>query len=275
MADVSDLLKDKIRRLDEIGGNFAQASKEVQKTLLKNALKKLDKLTRNSSGNIIPSTENLTVITDVVKSLKSTLSDKDYQSLVGGLLNEIDIQAKLNDTILEKTLGKLSNIDFANSVLSQIKDTTKLNLTEISTAQIVNGLGQYLDTAVSSGASYSEVQQYVQDYLIGAESKDGALVRYTRQIANDSFAVADSTRIRLISEDFGIKFYEWQGGLIDTSRCFCIERHGLVFHEEEIKAWGRGEISAGGMSSECGYPWAGMNLGTNENNIFSLRGGYN
>lgn len=115
----------------------------------------------------------------------------------------------------------------------------------------------------------------MQDYLIGAENKDGALVRYTRQIANDGFAISDRSRVSVISESLGGQFYRYVGGTIDTTRCFCEERNGLYFHIEEVKAWGDGDITAGDLSASCGYPWAGMNAGTNSGNITSLLGGYN
>lgn len=275
MADVEKLLKEKLKRLDSAGEDFASASAQVEKTMLKNAVSQLEKLNRDSSGKIIPNIKNLTVVQNVIKSIESTMSQKEYKALVSGLLSEMDKQAEINDKILEKQLGKELEKDFANSMLNNIKVSTQANLTQVSTANISNGLAQFLNTAVSGGSSYKEVQAYVQDYLIGAEGKDGSLVRYTRQIANDSFAIADRSRIRIISESTGAEFYRYQGGEIDTTRCFCEERNGLVFHIEEIKAWGGGDISAGDLTSACGYPWQGMNTGTNSGNIFDLLGGYN
>lgn len=275
MAEADKLLKEKLKRLDTVGDNFASASMQVQKTMLKNALGELEKLTRDASGKIIANTKNLNIVQSVISTIQSTLSQAEYQSLVSGLLSEMDKQAEINDKILEKQLGGVKNKSFADGMLDNIKKSTATNLTQVSTANISNGLAQFLNTAVSGGSTYKEVQAYVQDYLIGAEGKDGSLVRYTRQIANDSFAIADRSRIRIISESTGAEFYRYQGGEIDTTRCFCEERNGLIFHIEEIKAWGDGDITAGDMSSECGYPWQGMNTGTNSGNIVDLLGGYN
>ncbi len=275
MAEIDDLIKEKIKRLDKIGDSFALKSAEIQKTILKKALNKLENITRDKSGNIIASSKNLNTIQSVLDTVDEVLNEGEYQSLVKGLLSEMDKQAVLNDKILKQQFGETFKTEFADAVLSKIKTATELNLTQVSTAQITNGLSQYLNTIVSDGANYKDVYNYIQDYLIGAEDKEGALVRYTRQIANDSFAVSDRTRVTTISENLGIQFYRFQGGIIDTTRCFCEERNGLIFHVSEIMAWGDGDITAGDLSSNCGYPWAGMNTGTNSGNIFSLLGGYN
>lgn len=275
MAEVDDLIKEKIKRLDKIGDAFALKSAEIQKTMLKKALDKLENLTRDKAGNIIANAKNLNSIQSVLDTIDEVLNEGEYQSIVKGLLSEMDKQAVLNDKILRKQFGETFKTDFADAVLSKLKQATELNLTQVSTAQISNGLSQYLNTAVSDGANYKEVYSYIQDYLIGAEGKDGSLVRYTRQIANDSFAIADRSRVSTIAENLGIQFYRYQGGTIDTTRCFCEERNGEIFHIGEIMAWGNGDITAGDLSSDCGYPWAGMNSGTNAGNIFSLLGGYN
>lgn len=277
MPTYEELLKEKIKRLDTIGEKFAGYSKQVQKTMLKNAITKLDSLARDKAGNIIANASNLNKINSIVDTVKVTLEGDEYQSLVSGLLNEMDKQALINDKLLKLQFDELTdnNFDFANALLRKIQATTEVNLLDVSTANISNGLNQYLNTAISGGASYKDVQEYVQDYLIGAEGKDGSLVRYTRQIANDGFAISDRSRIKVVSESFGAEFYRYQGGTIDTTRCFCEERNGKIFHIKEIQAWGDGEITMGELSSECGYPWAGMNSGTNSGNIMDLLGGYN
>lgn len=275
MADVNKLIKQKLERLDSIGQKFASASKDVEKSLLKSVIEQLEKLTRDKSGKILATTGNLNIVQSVIGSIESIMTDTEYQSLVSGLLSEMDKQALINDEILRKRLGEIYDTGFADKLLQNIKSLTEVNLTQVSTSNISNGLAQFLNTSIAGGSNYNKVYKYVQDYLIGAEGNDGSLVRYTRQIANDSFAISDRSRVRVISESSGAEFYRYQGGEIDTTRCFCEERNGLVFHIEEIKAWGDGDISAGDLSSACGYPWQGMNTGTNSGNIFDLLGGYN
>jgi hypothetical protein len=62
-----------------------------------------------------------------------------------------------------------------------------------------------------------------------------------------------------------MEFFLYQGRPIGSTRSFCRERAGKYWHREEIKEWGRNAKFK---------PWKGMHKGTNEANIFLLKGGY-
>jgi len=58
-----------------------------------------------------------------------------------------------------------------------------------------------------------------------------------------------------------VEFFQYFGGIILDSRCFCIERHQKFYHKKEIEAWGRGE-NLGKCNTGDGK-WAGYQEGTN------------
>jgi hypothetical protein len=64
-----------------------------------------------------------------------------------------------------------------------------------------------------------------------------------------------------MTADLGLEFYSYSGGLMDTSRDFCIARAGKVFHRKEVESW-------------AGQSWAGKMRGTTESSIFIYCGGY-
>ena len=62
-----------------------------------------------------------------------------------------------------------------------------------------------------------------------------------------------------------MEFFLYQGRPIKTTRSFCRDRLNKYWHRKEIEEWGR--------NASCA-PWKGMHKGTNDVNIFLLRGGY-
>lgn len=67
-------------------------------------------------------------------------------------------------------------------------------------------------------------------------------------------------------------FYRFTGKRLTGSRCFCVLRKGKIFHEEEIREWGRNPglwFACGGL----GKP-GGMMPDTNEETIWVNLGGY-
>ena len=99
------------------------------------------------------------------------------------------------------------------------------------------------------------------------------LIDKMSQISGDSFGVASTVidtglsivgreRINDVAVDLGLTWYRYIGGVIRTSRDFCIERDGGYYHQEEIEEW-------------ADEDWDGKIDGTDAETIFSYCGGYN
>lgn len=79
---------------------------------------------------------------------------------------------------------------------------------------------------IAKGATLSEVYEYVNTTNIGYKHFAGHIYSaYQRDSANQ------------LRKQAGLVFCVYEGGLIKTSRDFCIEKNGLVFYEGVIAAW--------------------------------------
>jgi hypothetical protein len=103
--------------------------------------------------------------------------------------------------------------------------------------------------------------QEVRDYVKGTPDFDGRLLSYSKGIVRDALTIYARSFQQSVTADLGLKWYLYAGGLMDTSRPFCVERAGNYYHESEIKAWAHLE-------------WAGKMRGTSESSIFQFVGGY-
>ena len=90
----------------------------------------------------------------------------------------------------------------------------------------------------------------------------GKLLQYSKQIAYDSIATADRAYTSAVAEDLGNDWFYYAGGLLKTSREFCIERHNQYYHFKEVESW-------------AGLNWDGKMENTTPQNIWENLGGYN
>jgi hypothetical protein len=81
-------------------------------------------------------------------------------------------------------------------------------------------------------------------------------------IIDTGLSVVGRERINDVAQDLGLTWYRYIGGVIRTSREFCIERDGGYYNQAEIEAWSEED-------------WEGKIEGTNTETIFSYCGGYN
>lgn len=107
-------------------------------------------------------------------------------------------------------------------------------LYRLATAEAVREqVKQYVLTSIASGQSLKQFQSGLKNLVQGSKDVNGALLQYWNNYAYDQF-----NRVREINnihfkDEIGLKYFVYQGGLIRTSRAFCVKKNGKVFSEEE------------------------------------------
>lgn len=271
---IDKLINDKLRRLDSIADAYSTASKKIQQLMFREISGLISQLEK-SGDTIKPSANNLKTVSQINDRLRVILSGPEYQEVIKSLLQEFDQQAKINVDIAKDILPDFDGEEFIKQYLSVAKSLAAQTLVDVSNSSLSKDISTYLTEAISNGQSYSETFDFVESYLKGAEGAEGALVKYTKQIVNDSFAAADRSVNETIATSNGVQFFKYQGGEVEDTRCFCNVRRGKVYHRKEIESWGDGRNEGVPDGSECGYPWQGMNKNTTTSTVFVYLGGYN
>jgi len=260
---------DRLQRLIKVPDAFIERLSPIQEQIFKKLLAKLAAL-KQVNGMIVPSLENLKVIDSIREFIHDELIKSDYSSAVRDYAKEFDKQAGLNAAYYTKQFNSEFSTVLADAAVKQTKKAVvQALITDSVQVNFLTPLENTLSVAVQSGAGFSDTISAIRDFVEGNSDVDGAILKYSKQIAHDAFANADRAYNSAVSDELEVEWFLWAGGQIDTSRCFCIERHGKYYHYKEIEAWGRGEDVG-----ECGFPWAGMNRATDAQTIFNYAGGY-
>jgi hypothetical protein len=174
-------------------------------------------------------------------------------------------QAKVSNDLFAKTFEGFTPLP----VSQQLLRTTQRNAVDL----LVNAIGnqrfadvvrENIETAISSNAGFTETVKQLQTIVPGDDEVDGKLLQYNKQIAHDTFAIADRNYTSAVSEELEAEWFFYSGSEIETTRPFCSARHNQYFYYREIEQW----------PSTAG-DWAGRIPGTNSSTIYSYAGGYN
>ena len=112
-------------------------------------------------------------------------------------------------------------------------------LYRLATAETVREqVKQYVLTSIASGQNLKQFQSGLKGLVQSTDEVDGVLLSYWNNYAYDQFSRVREINNLHFKDEIGLKYFVYQGGLIRTSRKFCIKKNGKVFSEEEaIRDW--------------------------------------
>lgn len=275
MPDLKDIIHEKLDRINKIPAKFQTEVEISQKQIFNKILAKLNGLDLDPKGAVLPTSNNLAMIKELGTDLKKIISDPKgkYMDAVSSFINEFSEQKTLTNSIFNKTFEEAFNPKgFEPLFQNSVKTATSLVANSAVTEQVV-AFEDMLQTAIGSGDTYNNIVKNISTLIQGDDKIPGTMQRYAKQNAKDIFSVADRQYSKAIADELDAQFFEWAGGLIATSRPFCIERDGNVYHKKEIEAWGSGKKTQG-LNWPKNGKWAGRASGTSAQTIFALAAGY-
>ncbi len=278
MAIPDKIISEKIKLLEQSPEKLISGMSDVQKELFKkiqDALEKLDIV----EGKIVTSKKNVDAILRIQKEIKKAFAGTEYAQYADEFITDIKKTKTLNLSYFKKVFGnvkeKTAQIGYeANKAIIE----EQVFGSETFNSVLFNPLKKQILEGVTNGVSFKDLISNIETFVIGNEKKAGVLEKYTKQIANDAFATIERNYTSQLADSLNIQFVRYTGGLIADSRCFCEQRNGKYFHIEEVRAWGGGDLTAGGIDDSCDVgdgTWQGMYIGTNSDNIEQWLGGYN
>lgn len=204
----------------------------------------IDKLERDEDGNVKMNSSNISLLntidevfeltssavnTNIVNhmatSLKSLVkSNANYFSKVDGNAKVLPILPKV-DKAMSGWLGITNGTPQKNGFIDQLlgNDTTSKIAVKNLAMKIVIGQ-QGLESAKNE----------MKTLIEGNKDRLGLFERHYKTFANDLYSQIDRATANVIRTDLNFEFAIYVGGLIETSRPFCEEHNGKVFHISEI-----------------------------------------
>lgn len=91
--------------------------------------------------------------------------------------------------------------------------------------------------SLAQGIAPKDLARDFQKTVAGEKGIDGALVQYFKQYAFDSYNQVREVQNLHMANELELNFFVYAGGVIDSTRAFCLKRNRKVFHREETEGW--------------------------------------
>lgn len=219
--------------------------KDNQKKLLEKVLEKfVDKLEKDENGNVKNNDRNRNLLIqfdDIFKEYQK----KEARETVGLLLQSVGSIINFNQKYFSALDGQARTLP----IIPKVKDFMKVWLGIKGDIVEPNG---YLDKLVSNDPAkialknqamkivigqegFEDAKKQIKTLIDGNQNTMGALEKHHRNFAFDLYSQIDRATSDVIRNDLGFVFAIYEGGLIETSRIFCEEHDGNIYHISEIK----------------------------------------
>lgn len=273
MSNLLDILNEKEGRYSSVPTLLVNKTIGVQSDLYAELMRLINELERD--GDTILLTESNLQKIDLIseKLIHFTFTETEYTAALTAFAKEFNTQGELNDRLMREIQEDFEAKQIYKSVLrqSQVKSIELMANSAVRNIY-VNPVVDILTVSVTTGASLQTTMDSLRQITVGDKEVNGLLERHVKQVAYDAFAVSDRQYLKTISDDLNYQWFQYFGGTIKDSRCFCVTRAGGFFHINEIEHWGE-TPSEWDKKTGCSHG-GGMMKGTNKTTIFSFAGGY-
>lgn len=253
--------------LDGIAGRaknkLIQQVAKTNKILFEQMELLLVKLELSTDGTIKQSRANRQILARVDEYFNRAFNQSGYYSNLNFLTKVIiemtDVNALYYDFILDNFTKDAQYLkSLQKSTITQLESyLANEGLEAVMKRPIVEIMNQNLNT----GAAYTDLLKQIREFILGSDKLDPTLTKYAKQITTDTLFNYNRALQEAVSQNYGLEFYYYSGGIMDDSRPFCTARAGKYFHKREIESWGN-------------LNWTGRRRGTNSSNVFIYAGGY-
>ena len=243
---------------------YVSAIGRVQKDLYNQLTAILKDLELDPEGYIKQNASNRGILRAADQKINEVFSSTLYTTAVSNYVSvvpKIDLQNVKYFKSIDSAFAP--NRQFLKSLQNDtIATVEKYVLQDGLQSQVISPLSQILNQNVNSGGQFSGFLEQVRTYVLGNDQVEGRAMSYTRTYLRDTLFTYSRTFQQSITNDLGLEYYIYSGGVMDKTRPFCLERAGKFYSHKEIESWALEE-------------WAGKKQGTTESSIFLFAGGWN
>lgn len=166
---------------------------------------------------------------EVVKTIAEGVGRvADFNQQYFSVLDRNALLAPIHDNVRE-TLGAWLGLNSRGNVAPNGYLDTLLK-----DSSVKNTIKNIALKGVLSQNGYNDLKKTLALHIEGNQEQTGALQRYYRNFAYDTYSITDRTAAKIYADKLKFNFAIYEGGLIETSREFCEEHNGKVFTREEI-----------------------------------------
>ena len=215
----SDLVEKLIPELDVEGGVIKESAKNYR---LLSVLDKAYKDFQTGANTVI--FEQIIAGTTTI----AALAEKQFKVVLSG-----DIPARF-ETVIAKT-DKLINLRLGLDGGKLVNGGYLKSFFESNT--IGTELKEMASKAVTSQMSIKDFVKILKEKINGTAEGKGVMERQFQRYAFDLYQQYDSAYNKTLGDEFGFRYFIYQGGLIRDSRDFCAAHNNKVWSVDEAQEW--------------------------------------
>ena len=256
---LNEVIRRKQLYLDEIRGTLQSSALKLQGELFTRLIEDIIPRLDVKDGVLLETAKNYRLISELdnlYDAFSEKIIEKIFPQIYKGVIGISDISEEYF-TLSLRTLPEAFE-----KIVRGARELITLKL-GIRTDKLINGgnlysalrirpdaLKQLLSRAVASQMNMKEFISAIRDNVIGSE-KSGVIDRQFQQFAYDTYQQYDAAYNKKLADEFDMKYFIYQGGLVVDSRDFCVCHEGNVYTTKESEEW-RDWIPANGTYPE-GY----------------------
>lgn len=173
--------------------------------------------------------ENVKIVNQIANDFNSllTLNENYYSLLTINKSRFSGVKKAVREVMLErlgiKTDGTLIKRGYLDSLFRDVTLREKIK--------------QITFKSVAAQKPFKDYVKLLRITISGADNLDGHLTKYYKGFAFDTYQQFDRVTNDEYAKELDLSAFIYEGGLIETSRSFCIKRNGKVFTTQEADKW--------------------------------------
>jgi hypothetical protein len=226
-------------------------------------------LQTDENGRLFNTAANMQRLATIIGEAKATMFDDEF-------IGELTDYLRSFDSITQDVLDAFEDFE---DVEEEDAQTLGRAMKQSVAGYVTNpdsyggSFWQPITNAVILGVATSAVLSDTIDSVTNVAGSGGLVSAVESEVASSPI-ILQRLETQAVAERVGAEFFRYQGRPIKTTREFCAEREGRVWHIEEIRGWGRDAANGVDLDGNGNPGWAGMVEGTNAQTIFAYLGGW-
>lgn len=280
LTKAREIARQKDRFIEKRRQVLASSITALQKRMLTRIIDRVISKLELEEGNIKRGTTNMALSAEVDKVFKE--AERDIAVIMKGVVSDYAQLTELNRSYyssynkalsesVAKTVERQMNLRIGiNSNGEPMKDGFIDSFIKDKT--VARNVKNTVLSAVMNGTPIRNITTTLTDVLTGTDKAAGALERHFKTYLYDTYSQFDSETGNAYAVQLDLNYGLYEGGLVEDSRPFCVERNGKVFTREEVQAFGTSKDKFGGYVNKK----EGLFQGKNKDYVPERdRGGYN
>ena len=242
---LKEFTKKRTKLISSLMSSMQNQIAENQRKVYERILDKfIDKLEKDEDGNVKNNDHNRRLLNEIDEVFKE-YNKKEGRQTIELLLQSVTSIMSFNQGYFQALDGNARTL----KIMPKVKDFMKGWLGIKGDVVEPNG---YLDKLVSNDPAkialknqamkivigqegFEDAKKQIKTLIDGNQNTMGALEKHHRNFAFDLYSQIDRATSDVIRNDLGFVFAIYEGHVLPTSREFCIEKKGKIFHISEIK----------------------------------------